>query len=166
MFTSLLYAQEATEGAQHTTQGGGIMGFLSIVIFIIIFAIIYLGIKKRNTLIDSGKIKISKTSEANKKMFGIILTSLGGISAIISLIFFINEENSDFGIIIAVGAFIFIIGLILIFSSKTNINTTQRKSDKSYSNNLEALEKLSELKDKGIITEEEFNSKKKKILND
>ncbi|MCK4664577.1 MAG: SHOCT domain-containing protein [Bacteroidales bacterium] len=97
-------------------------------------------------------------------MFGIILTSLGGIASIISLIFLISEENNSFGIIIGVGVFIFLIGLILIFSSKTNIYSTQRNSEKSNSVDIGALKQLSELKDKGIITEEEFDAKKKKIL--
>lgn len=138
--------------------------FVVIVIPILIFAIIYLTIKKRHTLIDSGEIQISKTRETNKKMFGIILTSLGGIASIISLIFLISEENNSFGIIIGVGVFIFLIGLILIFSSKTNIYSTQRNSEKSNSVDIGALKQLSELKDKGIITEEEFDAKKKKIL--
>ena len=167
MFTSLLFAQEtAGEAAKQPAQGGGIMGFLPIIIIIILSAIIYLSIKKRHILIDSGEIKISESREANKKMFGIILTSLGGISAIISLIFLISEENNTFGIIIAIGTFIFIIGLIFIFSSRTKLNSTQKKIEKSHSPDLEALEKLSDLKDKSIITEEEFNSKKKKILED
>ena len=40
-----------------------------------------------------------------------------------------------------------------------------QKGSNNKSDSLDDLEKLKELKDKGIITEEEFNKKKKQILN-
>ena len=44
------------------------------------------------------------------------------------------------------------------------VEELQREKSKNESNNLNDLEKLADLKDKGIITEEEFYAKKKQIL--
>ena len=182
MFTSLLFAQEATgEAALNTPQGGGIMGFLSsIIIIIIIFAILY--ITRRNSLIKSGKLEISESNEANKRILGIILTSLGGIAAIVfglilsdvSNKFYLISEMRDrelmtYIILTGAGVITFIIGLTMILTSRLEGKVSQDKKEtinKSYLTDLEKLEKLSELKDKGILTEEEFNIKKKKILDD
>jgi len=66
MFTSLLYAQE-TGAPQPAATGGGIMGFLPIIIIIIIIIITIWSITRRNSLIKSGKLEISESHEANKK---------------------------------------------------------------------------------------------------
>lgn len=47
---------------------------------------------------------------------------------------------------------------------KGKVIITKDASNSSIGNDLSTLEKLSELKDKGIITEDEFNKKKKEIL--
>lgn len=44
------------------------------------------------------------------------------------------------------------------------VDELQKKKEKNESSDLNVLEKLAELKDKGIITEEEFNAKKRQIL--
>ena len=182
MFTSLLYAQDAAgEATQHTAHGGSIMGFLPIII-IVLTTLIILYIKRRNSLIESGKLIISEAQEANKRILGIILTSLGGVAAIIfglilseasnKLYFTAAQEERaiiTYAIITGVGVITFIIGFIMILNSRLVSKTS--KAEKAISTNsslteLDKLEKLSELKDKGILTEEEFNSKKKKILDD
>lgn len=43
---------------------------------------------------------------------------------------------------------------------------TLKESDKSTDSNISQLEKLGELKDKGVITDEEFQKKKEKLLSD
>jgi len=49
MFTSLLYAQEATgEAAQQTAQGGGIMGFLPIIIMFVILYFLLIRPQQKN----------------------------------------------------------------------------------------------------------------------
>lgn len=51
-----------------------------------------------------------------------------------------------------------------IKSNTTNINISSIISNDSTNNSLADIEKLAELKDKGIITEEEFQKKKKQLL--
>ena len=181
MFTSLLYAQYSAGEATQAAQGGGIMGFLPIIIIIIVIITIW-SIKRRNYLIKSGKLEISESHEANKRILGIILTSLGGIAAIVFGLILSNVSNRIFltraaeeralityVILTGVGVITFIIGLIMILTSRLEGKVSQDKKEtinKSYLTDFDKLEKLSELKDKGIITEEEFNSKKKKILED
>ena len=50
-----------------------------------------------------------------------------------------------------------------IINENTKVNTSKNLLQEN--NGLEQLEKLSELKEKGIITEEEFQESKKKILS-
>lgn len=53
-----------------------------------------------------------------------------------------------------------------IINNNGRENTKQEEVKESNTNNyLEELEKLAQLKEKGIITEEEFLESKKKILN-
>jgi len=52
----------------------------------------------------------------------------------------------------------------LDISKQSEKKETQQSEKKGGSSDLEALEKLAALKNKGIITEEEFNAKKKQIL--
>lgn len=53
----------------------------------------------------------------------------------------------------------------VVNSARSNLQSgTSNESNKSL-NYLEELEKLAELKEKGILSEEEFNSKKQEILN-
>ena len=59
-----------------------------------------------------------------------------------------------------------IIALIMVYVKKPKTKDTINDNDKiDYNNNLDALEKLNMLKEKGIITEEEFKIKKEKIIN-
>ena len=62
--------------------------------------------------------------------------------------------------ILGVGLFALPAGII----SSGLIETIQKNQKDCSNNNYDDLEKLSELKDKGIITEEEFNKKKKRYL--
>lgn len=181
MFTSLLYAQEATEGATMQTPRGSIIVFFVPLIIIIIVIMIYY-IIRRNSLVKSGKLEISESHESNKRILGIILTSLGGIAAIIFGLILSNVSNKFFltsaaeeralityVILTGVGVITIIIGITMILTSRLEGNVSQNNKEilnKSSLTELNKLEKLSELKDKGIITEEEFNSKKKKILED
>lgn len=52
-----------------------------------------------------------------------------------------------------------------IIKDNNNTNVVETKQDLNSINGLEQLEKLAELKDKGIITQEEFEETKKKILS-
>lgn len=52
-----------------------------------------------------------------------------------------------------------------IIKDNNNTNVVETKQDLNSTNGLEQLEKLAELKDKGIITQEEFEETKKKILS-
>ncbi len=68
------------------------------------------------------------------------------------------------GIIFWGTTWIIAIILSLIWKPKNWINKVS-SNDKTLKNNFELLEKLSDLKDKGIITEREFHTEKKKIIN-
>ena len=48
--------------------------------------------------------------------------------------------------------------------SQENTQPTQQAGDRGETGYLDELEKLGELRDKGIITEEEFSAKKKQLL--
>lgn len=52
-----------------------------------------------------------------------------------------------------------------IINDNNNTNISETRQDSISNNGLEQLEKLSELKEKGIITQEEFEQSKKKILS-
>ena len=52
-----------------------------------------------------------------------------------------------------------------IIKDNNNTNVVENKQELNSTNGLEQLEKLAELKDKGIITQEEFEETKKKILD-
>lgn len=52
-----------------------------------------------------------------------------------------------------------------IINDNNNTNISETRQDPISNNGLEQLEKLSELKEKGIITQEEFEQSKKKILS-
>ena len=52
-----------------------------------------------------------------------------------------------------------------IIKDNDNTNVVETKQELNSTNGLEQLEKLAELKDKGIITQEEFEESKKKILS-
>ena len=52
-----------------------------------------------------------------------------------------------------------------IIKDNNNTNVVETKQDLNSINGLEQLEKLAELKDKGIITQEEFEETKKRILS-
>ncbi len=52
-----------------------------------------------------------------------------------------------------------------IIKDNDNTNVVETKQELNSTNGLEQLEKLAELKDKGIITQEEFEETKKKILS-
>ncbi|MCD6329176.1 MAG: preprotein translocase subunit YajC [Candidatus Cloacimonetes bacterium] len=79
MFTSLLYAQEATEGAaQQTAQGGGIMGFLPI---IIMFVILYFLLIRPQQKKQKDMVKMRDDLQKNEK----VITSGGIIGTIYSI---------------------------------------------------------------------------------
>ena len=78
MFTSLLYAQEATEGAQQTTQGGGIMGFLPIIImFVILYFLLIRPQQKKQKEVQ----KMREDLQKNEK----VITTGGIIGTIYSI---------------------------------------------------------------------------------
>ena len=52
-----------------------------------------------------------------------------------------------------------------IIKDNNNTNVVETKQELNSTSGLEQLEKLAELKDKGIITQEEFEETKKKILD-
>ena len=52
-----------------------------------------------------------------------------------------------------------------IINDNNNTNLIETKQELNFTNGLEQLEKLAELKDKGIITQKEFEESKKKILS-
>ena len=52
-----------------------------------------------------------------------------------------------------------------IIKDNNNTNVVETRQELNSTNGLEQLEKLAELKDKGIITQEEFEEGKKKILD-
>ena len=120
----------------------------------------------------------------NKRILGIILSSIGGIGAVLFGLFLSNvnskmywtqnQQDQDvmiFGILTGVSVILCIIGIVMISSTKSaqiiGADKSEQKGEtkKSQISNLEELEKLSDLKEKGIITEEEFQNKKQKILN-
>lgn len=68
------------------------------------------------------------------------------------------QKNIQYGFVL--GFFLGIIGLIIVLCMKDNTETTSNSA-----NECETLEKLLQLKEKGIITESEFEEKKRKILN-
>lgn len=79
MFTSLLYAQEATgEAAQQTAQGGGIMGFLPI---IIMFVILYFLLIRPQQKKQKDMVKMRDDLQKNEK----VITSGGIIGTIYSI---------------------------------------------------------------------------------
>ena len=79
MFTSLLYAQEATgEAAQQTAQGGGIMGFLPI---IIMFVILYFLLIRPQQKKQKDMVKMRDDLQKNEK----VVTSGGIIGTIYSI---------------------------------------------------------------------------------
>jgi len=79
MFTSLLYAQEATgEAAQQTAQGGGIMGFLPI---IIMFVILYFLLIRPQQKKQKDMVKMRDELQKNEK----VITSGGIIGTIYSI---------------------------------------------------------------------------------
>ncbi len=79
MFTSLLYAQDAAgEAAQQTTQGGGIMGFLPI---IIMFVILYFLLIRPQQKKQKDMVKMRDDLQKNEK----VITSGGIIGTIYSI---------------------------------------------------------------------------------
>jgi len=79
MFTSLLYAQEATgEAAQQTAQGGGIMGFLPI---IIMFVILYFLLIRPQQKKQKDMVKMRDDLQKNEK----VVTNGGIIGTIYSI---------------------------------------------------------------------------------
>lgn len=52
-----------------------------------------------------------------------------------------------------------------VINDNNNTNLIETKQELNFTNGLEQLEKLAELKDKGIITQKEFEESKKKILS-
>ena len=67
------------------------------------------------------------------------------------------------------GFFLGIIGLIVVLCTKekkdiNEINVTTNNSNETQTDKYEQLEKLSKLKESGAISEEEFESEKKKLL--
>lgn len=69
-----------------------------------------------------------------------------------------SQKNIEYGFLL--GFFLGFIGLIIILCMKDNSQISTNSV-----NDCETLEKLLQLKEKGIITENEFEEKKQKILN-
>jgi voltage-gated potassium channel len=67
---------------------------------------------------------------------------------------------SSFIALLGIGLFALPAGIL----SAGMVEEMQKKKEKNEPSNLNVLEKLAELRDKGVITEEEFNAKKKQIL--
>jgi voltage-gated potassium channel len=67
---------------------------------------------------------------------------------------------SSFIALLGIGLFALPAGIL----SAGMVEEMQKKKEKNETNDLTVLEKLAELKDRGIITEEEFNAKKRQIL--
>ncbi|HHI87645.1 MAG TPA: preprotein translocase subunit YajC [Candidatus Cloacimonetes bacterium] len=78
MFTSLLYAQEAAGEAPQAAQGGGIMGFLPI---IIMFVILYFLLIRPQQKKQKDMIKMRDELQKNEK----VITSGGIIGTIYSI---------------------------------------------------------------------------------
>ena len=132
--------------------------------------------------LDSKQETSTNVNETNKRILGIILASIGGIAGVIfgltlssasNKIFLLNSQKEQaittYGILTVISIVIFLFGINMILTTKTTSETvkivlTKEPKTKSYSSELDNLEKLAELRDKNIITEEEFNTKKKKIL--
>ncbi|MFW5890954.1 MAG: SHOCT domain-containing protein, partial [bacterium] len=53
----------------------------------------------------------------------------------------------------------------IIEEKRDNLDNIQKQVKQPQSSGINDLEKLAKLKEKGIITEEEFNAKKKQILD-
>ena len=120
-------------------------------------------------------------NQTNKRIIGIILASVGGVGGILfglvlssttnRLYLFDSQKEKAmtmYGILAGVSILLFIVGLIMIITAKnTNESSNKIAADRKVetsTSKLDELEKLASLKEKGIITEEEFNAKKKKIL--
>ena len=91
-------------------------------------------------------------------IFGVLLVFVGGISMVVNIYY----ENPHFDIGVSILTLVF--GIFLMFNSKHKTKTNAGLTEKDNLDEISSLEKLAKLRDKGIITEEEFDAKKKKIL--
>jgi len=163
--------------------GGIEIGILLTLIVIIVGYVLIIKpyLKRRKSQIEAGKLKATLINQTNKRIIGIIITSLGGIGGLLFGLTLSNASNQlyltrsheeetifTYSILTGISVIIFIIGVIIILTAKTSNKTDGLKlkdeSTNIASSELGELEKLAELRDKGIITEEEFNIKKKNIL--
>lgn len=83
-----------------------------------------------------------------------------------------NSQCEDYRIVIIVGAIILVVGIIILlgglFSPESNETVVGKPATPDPEPKAEAptrISKLNELRDKGLITEEEYNKKREEILN-
>jgi len=148
---------------------------LLIIGYLIYFFVRYF--RKRKSLMTAEEIP-PLMNQTNKRILGIILASVGGVGGILFGLVLSSTSNrfyliqsqkesdmSTYSTLTIVSIIIFIIGLIMILTAKSTKEISTKVSDgETSTSKLDELEKLASLKDKGIITEEEFNARKKKIL--
>jgi len=165
-------------------QGGGPAGPLLLII--IIGSITYFLIKrskKRNALLlEKGIAPTTIINQTNKRIIGIILASIGGVGGILFGLVLSNANNRIFltrhqeestlityGVLTGISVLVFILGLIFILTAKVRSaddNIPKMADEKKKPTYLDELEKLASLKERGVITKEEFEKKKDKLLSD
>ncbi|MDO9577531.1 MAG: SHOCT domain-containing protein [Candidatus Cloacimonadales bacterium] len=160
MFYSLMQAGVRSAAPQGTEQAPP---FLLILFVAIIYFIIV-------------KPKVDRMQNEKKalriililRIIGIVLALIGGIFMISFILAFIQANGRFYIFVISFQTWVNILTIVVgifLMSAKKNTNHSENESiTKSQKSELDELEKLAELRDKGIITEEEFNTKKKKIL--
>lgn len=94
-------------------------------------------------ILPSLAVAVRRLHDINKSGWWLLLYLIPLLGAIVLLVFFCTDSKED---------------------NKYGMNPKSNNSNNLGSNAIFQLEKLAELKDKGIITEEEFESKKKQIL--
>lgn len=165
---SNLFAQSSGV-AMSAKSSGGFIGTLTRVLFYLTVCsfIVWLVLKKR---------KIRLISQAKKKIVGIILAAFGGTGMFIIWLsikdmpdtYTLNSNIPQpsmtfYPTSLAICIFSFIIGVAMILTSQST-SDNENRSNNSQKSGLDDLEKLSDLRKKGIITDEEFEAKKNKIL--
>lgn len=150
-----------------TVAGGALMGSMGLLIAFVISAITFVLKMKANE-------HNNKTNSEQKTNAFWVIGCLLIIVGLISLSNSINQDTSidgvhNIGLIndksnsLLISALIFITGIIFIAIAKLKVTTSvSNKKNSDYI--ADELEKLAELKRKGVITEEEFNLAKKKLF--
>ncbi len=161
---NILLMQPNLNGRQSSSPIGTILMMILIIGIIAFFVLRNKNKNKENNLVHKG-------APPQKKMTISIMILIAGIIIVICCLSLIEARLPDFHIereniqmIAALGYILIVVGVINIVINKARITKLKESKTESF-DQIDKLEKLAKLKDQGIITEEEFNEQKKKILN-